>query len=628
MAVPSAAEGARAAAMVEAAAKDDWANLAALSASSTDDAARDLAQWLRLREGEPGFAELAAFLARNPAWPGTDGMRRDAERLMPPGTPAKQVLAFFDGATPNTGSGALLLARALRATGKPAEAKAEAIRAWTTYSMTPSDEAGYLESFGKDLAPHHRARLDMLLWRGLGGEAERQAARLPAGDRALARARTALRDGDKGVDGLIKQIPAALQDDAGLAYERFRWRDRKGLDDSAVALMRERSPNRLGRAELWADRRAAFARQAQRDGNYALAYELASRHGLTEGSDYADLEWLSGWIALRFLGKPDAALKHFGHLAQAVETPISLGRAGYWQGRALEALGRKSDAQAAYARGALHQTSFYGQLASEKLGGAPDRALSSPYPAPAMPEQEFGPPRLLRAALLLHAGGEERLSRWFFLALAENVKGETQYAALAATALQIGRPEIAVRTAKTAARDGGLLTAAYYPLTDLAQVKGPVPTALALSIARQESEMNPRAISPAGARGLMQLMPGTAKLVADKLGEPYGYQRLTDDWRYNARLGQEYLSWLVDEFGALPLVAAGYNAGPQRVRSWLARYGDPRGKGTETMVDWLETIPFNETRNYAQRVMEGLHVYEVRLSGEPKPVRLAARLGG
>jgi soluble lytic murein transglycosylase len=140
--------------------------------------------------------------------------------------------------------------------------------------------------------------------------------------------------------------------------------------------------------------------------------------------------------------------------------------------------------------------------------------------------------------------------------------------------------------------------------------------------------MNSQAISPAGARGLMQLMPGTAKLVAGKLDLPYGFARLTEDWRYNATLGQEYLSWLIRDFGALPLAAAGYNAGPNRVRSWLERYGDPRGRGTEVMIDWIETIPFNETRNYAQRVMEGLHVYETRLSGEAAPVTLSARLGG
>ncbi|MGG7566123.1 lytic transglycosylase domain-containing protein [Rhodovulum sp. DZ06] len=626
---PSPSEAASVAAMVQAANGGEIDALRALAAAASDPAARALADWLSLREGTPSWSDYAAFLADHSGWPGASRLRAEAERAMPPNLPAGAIRRFFEAEAPRTGIGAFALSRALAAAGDRAAAEAEAARAWTELSLTPSEEDALLAAHPQTLSKLHWQRLDMLLWRGLAGEAERAAARLGPAEQALARARSGLNARARGVDGLVAAVPARYADDPGLAWERFDWRWSRGLRDGAEEMLLERSASAaaLGRPEVWADRRRILARQAQRDGQYAHAYRIASSHHLSEGSDYADLEWLSGWLSLRFLDRPDRALTHFERFAAAVETPISLGRAGYWRGRALDALGRTADAREAYAAAALHQTSFYGQLAAEKLGGAPDPVLIAEYPVPHMPEVEFGPPHLMRAALLLHAAGEDRLARWFFLSLAGEARGETQFAALAGLGLEIGRPDIAVRTAKMAAREGGLLPAAYYPVTELARHDGPVPVALALAVARQETELNPRAISPAGARGLMQLMPGTAKLVAGKLDIPYGFNRLTEDWRYNATLGRTYLSWLIEEFGAYPLVAAGYNAGPHRVRTWLERYGDPRGRGVEAMVDWMETIPFRETRNYVQRVIEGMHVYEVRLAGAPKPPRMAALLG-
>ncbi|MFT4792186.1 MAG: soluble lytic murein transglycosylase [Paracoccaceae bacterium] len=628
--LPTPTSGSAIAAMSAASDAKGWDDAEALVAQLRDPTATDLALWMRLRGDNPSWPALYDFLTRHPDWPGTSRLRRTAEGVMPAGLPAAETIAFFAPEAPATGTGALALARALLAAGRGAAADAEALRAWTTLSMTSAEEDAFLSAFPRTLAAAHWARLDMLLWQGIEGQAARAAARMGKAEQALATARSGLRANNKGVNTLIDAIPASRADDAGLAWERFNWRTSRGLGDGAEELLLERSTSAaaLGRPEAWADRRRSMARQAQRDGRIDTAYRIASRHHLTEGSDYADLEWLSGWLALRFMNDPARALAHFQRLEAAVATPISLGRAGYWIGRALEASGDAKGARTAYIRGARHQTSFYGQLAAEKLGGAPDDVLAAAYPIARMPEREFGPPDVLRAALLLNAAEERGLSHWFFTHLAQRAKGETEFAALAGLALKIDRPEIAVRIAKIAAESGSILPAAYHPLTELAQMQGPVPKALALAIARQESEMNSQAISPAGARGLMQLMPGTAKLVAGKLDLPYGFARLTEDWRYNATLGQEYLSWLIRDFGALPLAAAGYNAGPNRVRSWLERYGDPRGRGTEVMIDWIETIPFNETRNYAQRVMEGLHVYETRLSGEAAPVTLSARLGG
>jgi soluble lytic murein transglycosylase len=629
--LPGPAAGQTVAAMAAAAQESRWDDVSTLAAGLRDPVVADLGTWMRLRGEAPDWPSLFDFLTRNPDWPGTTRMRRTAEGLIPPNAPRDQVLALFAPEAPATGTGVLAYARALRAEGRTAEATAEARRAWTDLSMTSFEESALLAAFpGVATKDTNWARLDMLLWRGLSGEATRAAARLGPAEQALAAARLGLRAKERGVAQLINAVPASRADDPGLAWERVVWRADRGLADGVEELLLERSisAKSLGRPEVWADRRRAMARAAQRDGRIDVAYRLASKHHLTEGSDFADLEWLSGWIALRFMNDPARALTHFKRLEGAVESPISLGRAGYWVGRTLEAAGDAKAAKVAYARGALHQTSFYGQLAAEKLGGAPDPVLSAAYPIARMPEREIGPKGVLHAALLLHASGDRKLSHWFFTHLANGAKGETEYASLAGLALKIGRPEVAVRTAKIAAGAGAILPAAYHPVTELATMKGRVPAALAMAIARQESELNPDAISPAGARGLMQLMPGTAKLVSKQLDIPYGFARLTDDWRYNALLGQEYLAGLIEQFGALPLAAASYNAGPTRVRSWLERYGDPRGRGAEAMVDWIETIPFNETRNYAQRVMEGLHVYDARLAGETPPVTLSARLGG
>ncbi|MEM7505266.1 MAG: lytic transglycosylase domain-containing protein [Pseudomonadota bacterium] len=422
---------------------------------------------------------------------------------------------------------------------------------------------------------------------------------------------------------------------SGLAADNYG--DFRGLynarkyDEAAVFLdaITGRIDN-LGVPSRWADRRRRLARRAAREGLGNLAYRLASQHYLSasDGYAYSDLEWLSGWVALTQLREPGRAAGHFERFSASVETPISLGRAGYWTGRAYEALGDTAQAQKWYRLGASYQTSFYGQLAAVKLGQPGDARLASG----ALPDWRSNPALKtddVRMAVIMHYAGQEVLAFATFDAIAKSLSDETALGALGALALELDRPHYAVRIAKAAARKGIVVHPVYYPLHDLAEYATKVEPAFAMSIARQETELNPRAISPAGARGLMQLMPATAKRVAGWIDEEYSRGRLIEDWRYNARLGQTYLSRRTGQFGgSYVMAAAAYNAGAHRVDQWLGDYGDPRlpGATTEDMIDWMENIPFRETRNYVQRVMEGLYVYRARLTGQAGPMTIVQDL--
>lgn len=406
------------------------------------------------------------------------------------------------------------------------------------------------------------------------------------------------------------------------AFSRL-WRARKY--DAAEEKLAELTQSReaLGLPAIWADRRRRLARRAARYGRTERAYLLASQHYLTpeDGYAYADCEWIAGWVALRRMNDPTRALIHFNRFAAAVETPISLGRAGYWQGRAYQALGDSTAATAAFARASVHQTSFYGQLAAAEIGTPPNLVIAMQT----LPDWRTNAALQsddVEAAVILHFADEDGLAFQFFTHLGQNLNSTRDVAALADLALHIGQTHFAVRIAKHAARRGTILMPAYYPVTELSGYASKVEPALAMAIARQETELNPRAISPVGARGLMQLMPRTAKKVAKWIGEPYSKARLTEDWQYNARLGQSYLAEQIATFGgSYVMAAAAYNAGPHRVDKWIGDFGDPRLPGID-IIDWIETIPFRETRNYVQRVIEALYVYRSRLSGAAGPMTI------
>lgn len=583
----------------------------------SDSAGRDIIIWSRLRDGVGSFGEYVEFLEKRSDWPGLQLLRIKAESAIPENHRPAEVLAFFKDNLPETGAGVLRLTEALSATGQDEAARTEAIRAWTEFSMSREDRVKLYARFEKTLDKHHVTRLDMLLWRGLDDQAEALFTLVPEGWVTLAKARIGLRKRLRGVDTLIEAVPASLQDDPGLAYERFYWRTRKGRYADARDLMAERSTSAkaLGQPEMWSERRRSYARQEMRDGNNKSAYRLASRHFLNEGSDYADLEWLAGYIALTKLNDPMTAIAHFNRFQAAVETPISYGRAGYWLGRAYDKAGDKTNAKVAYEFGAQHQTSFYGQLAAEAIGAAPDPSLAGLETTPDWRQAAFLNSTVLRAALLFHYADIGFRAEQFIKHLGETQEREGLQQ-LADIALEMGRPQIAVRLSKQAIRQGHVLMKSYFPITELAKRSGQVTPELAMSIARRESELDQYVISPAGARGLMQVMPGTAKKVARDIGISYSRAKLTQDWKYNATLGTTYLAEQLADFnGSYILAFAAYNAGPNRAKQWIERYGDPR-RDKADQVDWIEHIPFRETRNYVMRVMESVYVYRARIEGK------------
>ncbi|MBD3679090.1 MAG: lytic transglycosylase domain-containing protein [Rhodobacteraceae bacterium] len=583
--------------------------------------------WHRLRDGIGAPKDYLDFIDDHSDWPGLLRMHRVGEGNLTPDLPPREVVRYFEGRRPKTGNGALRLGEALLKQGRGPEAEAVLVSAWWRLSLTASEEAEFLDAHGAILAGHHEARLDMLLWRGLSGEAARMEPLVPADWQALSEARGGLRDDVSGVDDLIEAVPDTLRNDPGLAYERFLWRAKKGRNDGAIEILaaQSESAETLGEPERWAYWRRLLARWEMREGDPARAYRLASRHYLVDGSDYADLEWLAGYIALHYLGDAERALSHFQTFRLAVGTPISLGRAGYWEGRAQDALGNTAAARAAYAFGAEHQSSFYGLLAAEQAGLTLDRALTEAERLPGWRGSDLERNTILAAATLLDEAGERNLARWFTAHLGDTLP-EPLLPVLAGYWLERGDAHLALLASKAAAGRGVLLVEGYFPVVDLGEIAEGVPQELALSIARRESEFAPDLQSGAGAQGLMQLMPATAKAMAEEIGEDYSKERLTEDPAYNARLGTAYLARLLDRFdGNLPLVAASYNAGPSRSLAWIEANGDPRDPATD-MVDWIEHIPFQETQNYVMRVMESVIVYRARLGLATGEITLSSEL--
>ena len=618
-------------AAVEFAMKRDFLN-AYLKAGPEDDAIRTLVTWQRLRYGDGAFEDYLAFAADHGDWPGQDTLRRAGERVIPENFDPEAVIGWFGQIKPLTGEGAVRLAQSLMATGQPARARDVVRKAWLDLSLTAEGQAALLDTFGTDLADLHAARADALLWRWQTEEAERMLPLLGEAEAALVRARIALIRKTGNPDAAIAAVPADLRAAPGLLYDRFNWLADKGRQTDAVAILAAQSTSAeaLGEPWRWASWRRILARWQMREGNYQAAYDLASRHHMTaadNAASYADLEWLSGYLQLRFLNDATRALQHFDNAAAEVDSPISLGRAGYWQGRALEALGRADDARAAYARGAVHQTSFYGLLAAEKLGVPLDPFLTGRGDARDWEGAAVMRDDLVQAGMALLAAGERGKAVLFFAELGKRLDA-ADLSRLGAALEAKGETYFEVLLGKSAAARGLIVPSIYFPLHPLADKDLPVPTALALSIARRESEFNETVGSPVGALGLMQLMPGTARDVARSLDLPYEKARLTADWDYNATLGSRYLADLIERFGDSPVqVAAGYNAGPGRPRDWMRDRGDPR-TGEVDVIDWIEMIPFRETRNYVQRVTESLPIYEARLTGDTGPIRFTDLLRG
>lgn len=578
----------------------------------------DIIEWQRLRAGEGDFADYRDFATRRADWPGMPYLREKGEGTLD-GIPPQRVIAYFKLGPPQTGTGALALVAAHLALGQKTEAAKVAETAWRNLTMTGDEQSKFLSDYPSLVAPHHGGRMQAMLDRGHLNDARRMLDLVTPGTKAVARARIALQARENGVDDLVAAVPDYMvKRSAGLARDRAWWRWRAGLEDGAAELILERSGSArdLEDPELWADLRAAQARWDLRNGNTERAYKLANSHHLEPGgADYADLEWVAGFAALK-LGDAATAQTHFHNLEKAVDGPISSARAFYWQGRALELMGKSDEAKAAWTNGAILQDAYYGLLSAERLGKPLPPDFAKGPELPSWHDYKFRHSTVFQAAQLLYEAGDKQLGARFMLHLEESL-GPGNFGALTKFAEEQNDDYLALILGKRAALKGEIIAQALWPIPGLTRHDLGVPEELVLAVARRESQFDIAVGSHVGAQGLMQLMPGTAKMMAKKTGLPYDYDRLTQDATYNLKLGGAYLAELRDEFGASSvLVSTGYNAGPGRPRRWIEELGDPR-IGTVDVVDWVEMIPFTETRNYAMRVAEAIPPYRARL-GKPE----------
>lgn len=613
---------------------DHWANAEAAIAGYADPVAGKLVAFARmLTPGAAGAGEIAAFMAENPDWPWPAQLakrRDDALAAEPDDAKAADLCGRIH---PQVAAAALRCADAYAHAGDTAAATAAARQAWTAGIDDQIGESRFLQRWSS--APTEAdqwQRFERLMTADLGAAA-RQAPRLAATDRALAEARLALRRDAPGAPAQLAALSPAQRADPELFLDLARWLRRAGQLPAALALWKADGEQAERKAP--ADRLAAFwserdqlARDLLHAGDAAGAYAVASGQQQHAPEQIADAEFLAGFIALRKLNDAALAARHFAALAEASKSVISDARAHYWLGRAAAARHDDAAARTEYAAAAAWPTTFYGQLAALALGDDPAklnaRILAVHEPRwDARQALAVAGREATRGALYLVAWGDPLRARIFLMRLEAEAPDDTDRTLAAHLALNLGLPETAVAIARRAGRDGLVLADSGWPT--LSVPDQPVPPAVALGLIRQESSFDTGALSPSGARGLMQLMPATAESVAKRLGAPVSLVALTTDAAYNLQLGTAYLHDLLDRYGgALPLAIAAYNAGPHRVDDWLAANGDPR-TGAVDAIDWLELIGFAETRNYVQRVVENIAVYRAKRR-ELAPHPLAAWL--
>ena len=556
------------------------------------------------------FASTWRFLRDNPEWPEPELLRRQAEDRIGPETAAGDVLRYFTAFPPLTSSGHMRRLEAAQA-ASPNDVKRFASDSWQNATFRAADENEFLNRYGQLLSGQdHIARFDRILREGRPQVARELVSKLPTDYQPLANARLAMATRAADAPTVLRGVAAAKLDEPAIKLERAQWLRRTGSLDDAKALLAAPVANQN---DAWWNERHQLARDLLAAGRAADAYAVTVPHGMTRGVAFAEAEFLAGWIALRHLKRTSEAQKHFQTLFDGVGTDISKSRAAYWLGRTHEAANRKAEANDWYSRAASFGQTYYGQLAARKLPGTAAQLPTDPVATPAEQHTLGGREFVVMARYLGQAGDFER-TRPFLLRLARLVSAPGETALLAELAVELKRPDVALTIARRAAESGVALFDTAFPVVDLGTT-GSIERALALAVTRQESSFNAAAVSPSGALGLMQLLPGTARDVAGRLGVAFIQDKLTRDPAYNVQLGSQYLAEMLQRFGgSYELALAAYNAGPNRVARWLESVGDPRN-GKIDMVDWIELIPFRETRNYVQRIMEGVTVYRDRLNG-------------
>ena len=617
-----AAEAAALAAALKAVDESRWADARAMVANFRNPALTRIVDWSILRTAprtEADFATTWRFLRESPDWPEPEVLRRQAEERIGPETPANDVFRYFTAFPPLTSSGQMRRLEAAN-TVSPNDVGKFARDSWQNATFRNSDENDFLNRYGHLLTGQdHIARFDRILQGGRPQIARELVAKLPPDYQPVANARLAMATRAADAPTVLRGVAAARLNDPAVRLERAQWLRRSGNLDEARTVMSGPPLNQgANKTDTWWNERNQLARDLLAAGRAADAYAVAAAHGMTRGVAFAEAEFLAGWIALRHLKKPADGQKHFQTLYDGVSTAISKSRAAYWLGRSHETAGRSKEANQWYAKAAGFGQTFYGQLAARKLPGTAAQLPSDPV-ASAADRQALGGRELVTVARYLGQAGAYERAGPFLLRLARMVTAPGETVLLAQLAVELRRPDVALTIARRGAVSGVTLFDASFPVVDLGST-GSIERALALALTRQESSFNAAAVSSSGALGLMQLLPGTARDVAGRVGVPFIQEKLTRDPAYNVQLGTKYLAEMLQKFGgSYELAAAGYNAGPNRVARWLETIGDPRA-GKIDMVDWIEMIPFRETRDYVQRIMEGVNVYRDRLNGPFKTV--------
>jgi len=590
----------------------------------SDPLARKLVEWVILRgdDTDADFARYHAFIAANPGWPSIVTFRRRAEAMLwqeraPPAT----VRAYFAGIRPLSPKGRFALARALLLDGDRAGAQALVREAWRADSFSQDLENQALELFG-DLITRadDKARMDRRLYAADEDAGLRAAKRLGGDQPAIAKARIAVNARAGNAKTLLDEVPVAARNDAGYIFSSVQWlRRRDKFPEAAALLLRApRDPAQLQDVDEWWVERRLVARKLLDLGDPRLAYAIVRDAAKPAKDNYrAEHQFTAGWIALRFLKEPAIAAQHFARVAEGNANPITIGRAGYWLGRTAELADKPQEARAYYETAARYSTAYYGQLARARLGRG-ELTLAAP-PAPAEERRQLvSRLEVVRALAILYAVDARDLAAPFVADLADKSVDQAALAMLAEIAEKHGDARSVLLIGKMALGRGFPFDHFAFPVGGLPRYSaiGPaVEPAVVYSIARQESAFNPKTVSSANALGLMQVTPDAGRYIAKKFGVAFDQRRLLHDTVYNTQMGAAELGDDIERYrGSYILAFAAYNAGAGRVKEWIERYGDPRDPRVDP-IDWVERIPFSETRNYVQRILENLQVYRARFGG-------------
>lgn len=581
-----------------------------------------LVYWLGILRDPHQFtpSELSSFLDSHGHWPHHEKLCKKAEEVISDKASPDEVLVWFENHPPQTPEGVIVYGNTLLSNNQEQKAIQVVGNGWATMSLTKAQEKEFLTYFSQLLQKkHHIARLEFLLWDENVEEAKRLLARVPVYNQKIAKVRIGFLENTGDALQKMEALPSELHKNEGLLYEKAKWhRKRKDFEDASQILLK--APIGALNAKKWWREQSYIAREFLALREYNTAYQIVKRHNLkTDLQELGEAEWFAGWLALRFLDKSNTALKHFKTLAANVKGAVSKSKSAYWIGRTYEAKGETSLAGEAYSKAARYKTTYYGQLAAAKIKEKPFPVLSAAPRATKAEKERFHRNELVKAAHILKGlggGADHELIKFLF-----EIAGQAETKAERELSVQLAHmlsPYDVVWTAKKAGYSEPVLLKTAFPTLPIPRKGQKIPEhPLVMAIAYQETRFVPWARSEANAMGLLQILPTTGAEQAKALGIPHREEKLLDP-HHNLVLGSAYLSHLLDNFmGSYVVLFAAYNAGPGRVEKWLKEFGDPRS-GNVDIIDWIEMIPYAETRNYVMRVLENVSNYRSALQEDPK----------